>query len=156
MAILNTLILKRSCVRGGVIAATLACLGVAAAAPAAHAQPSEPAPKATPAAGPPGKIVGGPGYVDLIYSRSYTKNTLQPAVQGGPAAVAGAAAALCGPGGAVLSLACGAGGAIYGAVSIGSINVAAQQNKCATLRLHYASIPTWSYWRVEDGPNCLP
>ncbi len=86
------------------------------------------------------------------FSRSFTKNKLQPAVQGGPAGVAGVLAAACSPGGPIAAAACAALGAVWGMVNLGVINVAAANNQCAAIHLpHITPVPAAF---IDDSGNC--
>ncbi|GAA3987907.1 hypothetical protein GCM10022247_02770 [Allokutzneria multivorans] len=86
------------------------------------------------------------------FSRSFTKNKLQPAVQGGPAGVAGVLAAACSPGGPIAAAACAALGAVWGMVNLGVINVAAANNQCAAIHMpHITPVPAAF---IDESGNC--
>ena len=92
------------------------------------------------------------GECTTYFTRSYTRNTLKPAVDGGGAGVIGAITAACTlAGGPVGALACGAVGGLSLAEAMASINIAVAQNKCAAL---VRPLVPPAYVRVDDSGFC--
>lgn len=90
-----------------------------------------------------------------VFSRSYTKNVLQPAASGTAQGLLASVIGLCtkvwkAPGAATCSMIFGT----YGGASIAAISQAAAQNQCAGYTSYFTDAV--AIWRTDNGPLCKP
>jgi len=88
-----------------------------------------------------------------VFSRSYTKNVLQPAASGTATGLTAATVGLCtavggSPGGATCTAIFGT----YAGASTAAINQAAAQNQCAAYVTYFTD--AIAIWKTDFGPSC--
>lgn len=87
-----------------------------------------------------------------VFSRSYTKNVLQPAASGTASGLTASALGICKFGGPQLVSACTVIFGAYAGASISAINQAATQNQCVAYVTYFSD--AIGAWKTDVGPDC--